>query len=680
MYFKILPKSTVMDDFERELKTDFINEALLNLEEAESAFMDLEMSSDRKPLLELIFRLAHNLKGGSRAVGFADVAEFTHHLENLVLKIQKAEVPFSKALVTVLLRSNDRLVEMLASLKQDFDLKFSNQDLIQELEHAMTGALVDEGEAPIESEEAPVTAEVITDELAGHSISESMSENLTDVASELPIEVQPQSQDSEVVPEPSLMSGIPDMTAFFEAEEPAVAQAGPSEAMIPLPDIAPEPVVKEAAAAPLRIVETPAAPAKSGGDGKGSRSPNTDKNDEVVRVALSKIDQLNNYVGELIIWQSMVQQQALEFESDKLSRSLIHVLKISKEIQQFSMGLRLLPVKPLIQKLQRVVRDTSHTLGKEIDLQVEGDQLEIDKTVLDRLTDPLIHILRNAVDHGIEMPDERMKAGKRAQGRVQLAFRTEGNNLMVEIRDDGKGMDPERLRVKAIEKGVITASTVLSEKQLIHLIFHPGFSTKTETSEISGRGVGMDVVKTNIEKAGGQVEVDTRFGHGSIFLLRIPLSLAVIDGMMVFANKNRYIIPLSQVRETLNVGKANVFQEGRGLTASIDLRGQIVPLVTLAELMSPKKSIHSEEFIVRSDQSAVIVSVQDKLMGLVVDDIQRSQQVVIKPLASGIPAQAGWIGSCILGDGQPTLILSPIDLLRGRETMGVSDVPQRKAV
>lgn len=583
-----------MDDFELELKNDFINEALLNLEEAESAFMDLESSEDRKPLLELIFRLAHNLKGGSRAVGFAEVAEFTHHLENLVLKIQKEEVPFSRQLVTTLLLSNDRLVEMLSSLKADLNARFDNQDLIAEITRHI------EGKVEIEAPAAP--------------------EPVMEVLPEAEL-YAPQSL-SDASPPP------PVADSFF-SEEPAS-----------------QPVA-------LKVAEAPKKMERSGGDEKA-------KNDEVVRVSLSKVDLLNDYVGELIIWQSVVQQQSNSLEAHGLNQSLQQILKISKEIQEISMSLRLLPVKPLVQKLQRVVRDTSQALSKDIDFVVEGDQMEIDKSVLDRLTDPLIHILRNSVDHGVEATEDRLKSGKSPRGRVELVLRNDGNALVVEVRDDGNGIDPQRLKTKALEKGLIKSTDNLTDRQLINLIFHPGFSTKAVTSEISGRGVGMDVVKTNIEKAGGQVDVNSTVGKGSLFTLRIPLSLAVIDGLVVMSEGRRNIVPLSQVQETLNLRSQEIFMDRTGLNACFELRGQIVPVISLAEILERRK------VAVRQDQAAILINHREKSYALAVDDIVRSQQIVIKPLASGVPAQKGWIGSCILGDGLPTLILSAIDLIEER--------------
>ncbi|MGE4133259.1 MAG: chemotaxis protein CheA [Bdellovibrionales bacterium] len=600
-----------MDDFDLELKTEFINEALMNLEEAEGSFMELESSANPKELLDKIFRVAHNLKGGSRAVGFGDVAEFTHQLENLVQKIQKGGVALNSDVVTILLRSNDRLVEMLSQLKGNLEAKFDNSDLLVEIQGAIEGKL--QGSTRV----AP--AVVVESALAPSAPAPSaeFAEDL--VAEEIPAP-------TEAPPE------VPDASAFFDSAPSAPA---PNPAA---PQVAPQ-------------VATP--PSQS----KGSNQKVSD--DEIVRVSLSKVDGLNDSVGELIVLQSVIQQQSLTGDMRTLQASIRQMVKLSKDIQDLSMSLRMLPVKPLVQKLQRVVRDTAKALDKDVSFEVLGEQMEIDKSVLDRLADPLIHILRNAVDHGLETTNERIEAGKSPQGQVLLSFGNEGNNLVVEIRDNGKGINAKVLEKKAVEKGLIPEINTLTEKQLVHLIFHPGFSTKAVTSEISGRGVGMDVVKTNIEKVGGQVDVITEVGKGSVFRLQIPLSLAVIEGMIVTSSAQRYVVPLSQVQETINLQNHQVQKDKLGIGACLDLRGAVVPLVRIDDALG-EKSVN-EDF-----QTGLIVKVGQRPIALLVREVVRSQQIVIKPLSNGIRAQKGWIGSCILGDGLPTLILSPTDLLEKR--------------
>ena len=624
-----------MEDFEAEIKKDFLNEALMNLEEVESSFMELESASDTKPLLDKIFRLAHNLKGGSRAVGFGEVAEFTHQLESLVLKLQKGEIALSSDIVTILLRSNDRLVEMLTALKADLSATSDNSDLLSDIQGWLSGT-----KTAAVTPATPVATQV---------------EAPAPPTTPEPIAVEVSKIESEPAP------NVPNANAFFPAETAGSAPATSALEVTPVKD-----EFQELAGLVQKSIEgvKESAVKKTNAPNTKSNSSQLDsKEDEIVRVNLSRINMLNDYVGELIVLQSVVQQQSMTGNKIKLQASIRQMAKLSKDIQGLSMSLRMLPVKPLVQKLQRVVRDTAKALGKEVEFKVNGEQMEIDKSVLDRLADPLIHILRNAVDHGLELPVDRTKSGKSTEGTVELSFLNEGNHLVIEVKDDGKGINGDVLRKKAIEKRLISEGEALTEKQLVNLIFHPGFSTKTETSEISGRGVGMDVVKTNVEKIGGHVDISTVVGTGSTFKLQIPLSLAVVDGLVVTSESSRFVVPLSQVQETINLKSQKVFSEKLGVGWCFELRGTVVPLFFLEEALGDRKTPVKE-----AKGTALIVSVEDRPIALVVSDILRAQQIVIKPFTNGIIAQKGWVGTCVLGDGLPTLILSPVDLLSGRVT------------
>lgn len=621
-----------LDDFELEIKKDFLSEALMNLEEVEGCFMELESSAETKPLLDKIFRLAHNLKGGSRAVGFPDVAAFTHELESFVLKIQKDEIALSTPVTTLLLRSNDRLVEMLVRLKDDLTATIDNTELIKEIQ------------------------DMINNPQMAHAAAVEQPAKMND---ESPIHAESHKESEEEV------EVLPPIESFFapaELESMAETELAPAPVTIQADTVAQKPLAKPVPASAAVLPKEPSVKADT-----------VKKDDEVVRVNISRINTLNDLVGELIVLQSVVQQQALLGHKIKLQSSIRQAVKLSKDIQSLSMSLRMLPVRPLIQKLQRVVRDTATSLGKDVELTILGEQMEVDKSVLDRLGDPLIHILRNAADHGLEDPAGRSAAGKAPKGLVHLSFVNEGNHLVIEVKDDGKGINSEVLRRKAIEKNLISETDNLSEKQLVNLIFHPGFSTKTVTSEISGRGVGMDVVKTNIESIGGSVDVTTNVGAGSLFRLQIPLSLAVIDGLVVLSESNRYVIPLNQVQETVNLKSQNIFQDKTGIGFCFELRGTVVPIMGLEEALGDKKKVSDFK------GTALIVSLNEKLIALAVKDILRSQQIVIKPLSNGIPPQNGWVGTCVLGDGLPTLILNPIELLRGKINFSFKEAHQGRA-
>jgi len=608
-----------MDDFELELKTEFIAEALMNLEEAEQAFMELETSSNPAELLNKIFRLAHNLKGGSRAVGFGDVAEFTHQLENLVLKLKEGLIPLSAQNVTTLLKSNDRLAQMLSALKDNLDARCNNDDLIAEIQawlNPQTTPPVSEPDPEPQYEPVP-DASAFADDAPDTGVESFFAGEMPE---ELAAQMEPETQ----------------------AAAPAtVATPAPALKLAPLPPPAPEAKV---------------APKSHGSD-----------KDELVRVSLSKIEDLNNYVGELIILQSVLQQQSMSAQNPLLHASIHQVSKLSKEIQELSMSLRMFPIKPVFQKLNRVVRDTAQSVKKEVVFETQGEDLEVDKSVIDHLADPLVHILRNAVDHGLESSaEDRVKAGKSPKGSVTLRAFNEGNQLVVEVRDDGKGIDPKVIREKALQKGVIRSGAAVSDQEAIMLIFHAGFSTKTETSEISGRGVGMDVVKTNIEAIGGKVFVTSIVGTGSVFRIVIPLSLAVLDGLIVAADKEKFVVPLNQVQETLNLSRVKVFSM-EGVGECIELRGAIVPLYSLSDRL--KKGSAGKSTVKLADKVALLVKTRDCIVGIAVDDVVSTQQIVVKPLGEEIRKQKGWLGSCILGDGRPTLIVNMSELFESDVTL-----------
>jgi two-component system chemotaxis sensor kinase CheA len=653
------PKRFAVDDFDYEIKVEFINESLGNLEESEGAFLELEelaQSGDPTPLLDRIFRLAHNLKGGSRAVGFADVATFTHELENLVLKIQKGGVPLNSDVVSTLLRSNDRLIEMLHGLKGDLNARFDCSDLIAEIQEWLSGP------APgAAREEGPTGSTTVLEDAfsSSHHEASPANEPVDTTTKESLGEAFGESAPIDLDSAPS----APDASAFFQTPivekppqvEPAIVSQEMESSDAP-----------EASAVALRDgVEAKAVvPAATGAASESNASRQNAADTEVIRVGLPKIDLLNDLVGELIVLQSVVVSQLETTASRKALSSVMAVSKIAKNIQEIAMGFRMLPVKPLTQKLQRTVRDTAKVVNKSVDFVVEGEAIEIDKSVLDRITDPLIHILRNGVDHGIEAPTQRLQHGKPEAGRIVLRFENEGNNLIVTVTDDGQGIDPVVVRNKALEKGLVRPDQSLSEKQTLNLILLPGFSTKATTSEISGRGVGMDVVKTNIEQIGGHVEISSEKGKGSCFRLQIPLSLSVIDGLVVKSATGRFVVPISQVEETVNLKGQQIVADRTGMLPCFDLRGQLVPLIDLDAAIEnrPSKTISNQD----QSTTALIINVEGRPAGLRVEEILRTQQIVIKPLSREFSHQKGWIGSCVLGDGLPTLILNPAELLSGR--------------
>jgi two-component system chemotaxis sensor kinase CheA len=600
-----------MDEFEKEVKLDFLTEALQLLDDSEKAFLALESDKNNADLMNQIFRLAHNLKGTSRAVGFGDVAEFTHEMENLILQLKEGKLEITDGIVTLLLECNDHVSVMIRMLNMDLDSRFDSKEIIEKIQSALDGNLVEqtfETAAPAAEEFGEVEEEGISSE--DIALLQNFEASLNAPAEVLTMEQKEKRAES-----------------FFPTQKPAVLASAEHR---------PEVEQKKAAGA-----------VNKGGE------------EDSIRVSLSRVEMLNNVVGELVIIQTVLNQHRDEVENPLMLKSLSHLAKLSKEIQNISMSLRMVPLKQTLQKMQRIVRDTSKALNKKVTLELVGEETEIDKTVLEHLADPLVHIVRNAVDHGLESTEGRLACGKEAEGVVTIKAYHEGTNLVIEISDDGKGINPKIIREKAIEKGVISANATMSDAEIVNLIFHPGFSTKSEVSEISGRGVGMDVVKTNIEKLSGEVKVITELGKGSVFKVVLPLTLAIIEAMVTQIGEERYIIPLGQVYESLSPTK-DIVHHVNGVGDCLKIRGEVMPLFRISKAL--QRNIVEKPL---NEQIAIIVNTNERSFAVLVDDILHQQQVVIKKLGEEIKNQKGFMGSSILGDGRPAFILDLIELFAG---------------
>lgn len=391
----------------------------------------------------------------------------------------------------------------------------------------------------------------------------------------------------------------------------------------------------------------------------------TNSNDTSVRVNLQRVDKLINAVGELVVLDSVLRQQCLKSMEQAILKTVEQAGKIIREVQDLSMSLRMVPVKPLVQKLQRISRDTSSSVEKSVDFRVVGEDIEIDKTILDSISDPLVHIIRNAIDHGIEAPEERVVHGKPVAGFLELSFSQEGGKLVLRIKDDGKGLDQQRIIAKAVEKGIITSGDNMNEAQIFELIFAPGFSTKAAVTEVSGRGVGMDVVRTSVESLGGQIEITSELHKGTEFTIALPLTVAIIEGMVVKTTKDNFIIPFTQVTETVKITDENLTKGSESGTL-LNLRGRYLPVYSLRELLGDKKSDKKNGIGIIAKSARVNFVV-------LVDDVVGQQQIVVKQLGAELSGFKRFIGSGVLGDGKPALILD-LAQLADEELKRVKDV------
>ncbi len=620
-----------MDDFERELKVGFLEEASQLLSDAEQCFLVLESNPGDGPTLDKIFRIAHNLKGSSKAVGFDDIGLFTHKWESFLLKLKNGETAVTVAVISLLLLCNDHVRMMVDALKQDLEARVDSSELLERLDSMISGTASMEPPVPV-----PESAHSF--EGIENLVSESTEpESGEDVHGAFEGEPPPSKEELE------LLKLVND--SLDDLPNPAL-EVTKEEENIVIPD--PEPVVQEMPA-PVFELKRPEA----------SKPVSAPMQDESIRVSLSRLEKLINSVGELVILQTVLREQSMSGGSHLLRKTIHQMGKVTKEVQDISMSLRMVPLRQTFQKMQRIVRDTSNMLDKRVALSTQGDDTELDKTVLENISDPLVHLIRNACDHGIERPEARVKAGKRETGNVMLNAYHQSGKLVIEVKDDGGGIDGDRLVQKAIEKGILKPDAKLTREQAIHLIFHPGFSTKAQVTEVSGRGVGMDVVKTNIEALQGEVLVETELGKGTTFKVILPLTLAIIDGMVVKNGNSRFVVPLSHVHETLRP-TGNDIHASTGMGEMLLLRGENLPLFRLSRLLGQKKSEESQA----REQIAMVIRYASRPFAVMVDDILGQQQVVIKEVGPEIRALRWMSGSAILGDGKPAIILEMNELVK----------------
>ncbi len=459
----------------------------------------------------------------------------------------------------------------------------------------------------------------------------------------------------QIIPVSHLISAVKRLAAGESVEAPPVAAAAPLPSNTPSVEPA-----ANAAAAPAPVPPAPSVSVKSPDKTGAIASKSGGSGNATVRVNTEKLDSLMDVVGELVIVQSQLIETAREVgpASPMLQRNVTQLSRITKELQHTAMGLRMIPIKPTFQKMERLVRDLSQDFAKKVNFTNSGEDTELDRTVVEIIGDPLVHMIRNSMDHGIELPADRIRQGKAETGSVHLHAYHQGSNIVIELRDDGRGIDPDRIFQKAVEKGLIAANAVLGRDEILALIFAPGFSTAEKVTAVSGRGVGMDVVKRNIERLRGKVEISSEVGHGSIFKIKLPLTMAIIDGLVVRVGEDRFILPSTSVQMALRPARENIVTV-HGTSEVLELRGRIMPLHRLHRRFGiPAQAEQPWDGIV------VIVEANGKVCALLVDEMVSKQEVVIKSLGAFIQNLPGVAGAAILGDGNIALILDPGSLLQ----------------
>ncbi len=674
----------------------FFEECFEGLEAMESGLLSLNIGDIDSEVINTIFRAAHSIKGGSGTFGFTVVAEYTHIMETLLDEMRDGRRQVTKKAVDVLLGSVDCLREMLTSIQNEEDVNMVSAAKHQAaLEIELNGS-AGSGSAPkaIEVHEiAPVAVANESEEIdeeQGWKIAFCPYLNLLKTGND-PVRLFRE------------LNGLGEFTANVNIQDvPPFDELDPEECNISwelkLVTDAKEAAIREIFSwveddcaleiAPLskpkkvkKLKVTPSAPAvdvvevisvapevvestakKAAAVVESDPSKNTPKASSSIRVDTDKIDTLINMVGEVVITQSMLGLIGENFTMDKvgqLKRGLAQLERHTRDLQQSVMNIRMLPISFVFSRFPRLVHDISTQLHKKITLKLVGENTEVDKAVVELINDPLVHLIRNSLDHGIEMPAERIAAGKPEMGTIELKAYHRGGHIVIEIVDDGRGMDKAKLLAKAIEKGLVDEATIMSDKQILELIFMPGFSTAEKLTDISGRGVGMDVVRRNIQSLGGNIDIISELGKGSTIAIHLPLTLAILDGQSVAVGDETYIVPLVSIIESINITE-KMLNKVAGKGETFKLRSEYLPIIRMREIFNVK----SGEATKSNEGVIVVVEGQGALCGFLVDELLGQQQVVIKSLEANYRRVEGVSGATILGDGSVALILDVPGLVR----------------
>ena len=684
----------------------FFEECFEGLEAMESGLLSLDIGDIDPEAINTIFRAAHSIKGGSGTFGFTVVAEYTHIMETLLDEMRDGRRQVTKQAVDVLLGSVDCLREMLTSIQNEEDVNAESVAVHQSaLETELNGEssantqpnvvatpAINTAPSPIQSQEEDEEPEI--EEEQGWKISFCPYLNLLKTGNDpvrlfrelsalgqltTNVNIQDVPDFNELDPEECniswdlvLVSDASESTVreiFSWVEEDCELELSPlakpkkkKKPKVATPVSASTPAVVETKEVIAPVIAPPPTTVVKKASSESDSAKNAPKASSSIRVDTDKIDTLINMVGEVVITQSMLGLIGENFTMDKvgqLKRGLAQLERHTRDLQQSVMNIRMLPISFVFSRFPRLVHDISTKLNKKITLKLVGENTEVDKAVVELINDPLVHLIRNSLDHGIEMPAERIAAGKPETGTIELKAYHRGGHIVIEIIDDGRGMDKSKLLAKAIEKGLVEESAILTDKQILELIFMPGFSTAEQLSDISGRGVGMDVVRRNIQSLGGNIDIISELGKGSTIAIHLPLTLAILDGQSVAVGDETYIVPLVSIIESINITE-KMLNKVAGKGETFKLRNEYLPIIRMREIFNVKTGAATKP----NEGVIVVVEGQGALCGFLVDELLGQQQVVIKSLEANYRRVEGVSGATILGDGSVALILDVPGLVR----------------
>ena len=648
-----------MDEFQ-EILQDFLVESFELVEKLDEDLVELENRPEDLELLNGIFRVAHTVKGASSFLNFDVLTHLTHHMEDVLNKARHGELILTPDIMDVILESIDLMKALLETIRDtSADAGIDVSACVARLDKITGGS----GEVETPVVEAPVVEAPAVEEPAKEEATEAAEdepdyENMSpdDLEAEIEKLLQERQAEDKAKREAKIAAG----ESVLEAPPEPVEETGSTpepEAATPPPPPPPPPPAAPKNEAPKKEDPKAAAPAK--------RTPAAVE--QTIRVDVKRLDHLMNLIGELVLAKNRLikinDDVEERYEGEEFLEELNQVVSIvslvTTDLQIAVMKTRMLPIGKVFNKFPRMIRDLSRELNKKIELELAGEETELDKSIVEEIGDPLVHIIRNSCDHGVETPEERVAKGKDETGTIGLKAYNEGNQIVIQIDDDGKGLDTDMLKNKSLEKGIITEkeADTMSEKEAFGLIFKPGFSTAAAVTSVSGRGVGMDVVKTNIEKLNGIIDIDSELGVGTSMKLKIPLTLAIIQALIVGVQEEHYAIPLASVLETVRISKDEIYTvEGRSV---MRLRDDVLSLVHIGDIFEVERILDASEHAY-----VVVLGLGTSKLGLIVDTLVGQEEIVIKSLGDYLKGIEGVAGATIRGDGGVTLIVDVVALMQ----------------
>ena len=667
-----------MDEFQ-EILQDFLVESFELVEKLDEDLVELENTPEDLELLNGIFRVAHTVKGASSFLNFDVLTHLTHHMEDVLNKARHGDLILTPDIMDVILESVDLMKALLETIRDtSADGGIDVAACVARLDKITGG----DGNVATPEAVAPapevVVEEVIVEAAPGEDEPDYDNMSPDDLEAEIEKLLQERQEEDKAKRSAKIAAGESVLEAPPEPIEES-AEVKPE----PTPEPKPEPTPPPAAPAPVSVAPaTPKEDPKAAAPTK--RAPAAVE--QTIRVDVKRLDHLMNLIGELVLAKNRLikinDDVEERYEGEEFLEELNQVVSIvslvTTDLQIAVMKTRMLPIGKVFNKFPRMIRDLSRELNKKIDLVLGGEDTELDKSIVEEIGDPLVHIIRNSCDHGVEMPEDRVAAGKDEMGTIGLKAYNEGNQIVIQIDDDGKGLDTNMLKNKSLEKGIITEKEAdnMSDKEAFGLIFKPGFSTAASVTSVSGRGVGMDVVKTNIEKLNGMIDIDSEVGVGTSMKLKIPLTLAIIQALLVGVQEEHYAIPLASVLETVRISKDEIYTvEGRSV---MRLRDEVLSLVHIGDIFEVERILDANEHAY-----VVVLGLGTSKLGLIVDTLVGQEEIVIKSLGDYLKGIEGVAGATIRGDGGVTLIVDVVALMqmaRDVKSTPMSEIASESAV